>query len=429
MIGLIAGTYLVRLAAAKAPVTDSTAAVFSDAPPAASQLDTTIAGLQTRLSQYPQDTRSYTELGAAYLQKVREVADPSYYPKAEAALRIAIGRLPSDSDTLTTLGTLALARHQFADGLSYGQEAYALNPYNPRALGVVFDGQTELGEYDAAAQTVQKMVNTRPDMSSYSRVSYARELHGDVSGALQAMRQAADAGSGVPENTAWTLTQVGTLLWNHGDPDGAAAEFQSSLWAMPTYVPAQAGLAQVLTARGDLKGAIAAYQKVVALMPLSQYVIALGDVYTADGQPAAADRQYALVKALEQLQQANGVDVDLEITVFLADHAGHFEPLADTLTRARALFARRPTLYAADALAWTLYQSGQYAEAGAYSNQALRLNTQDALLWFHAGLIAARLGDPATARADLQHALSINPNFSLLWAPLARQTLNGLSAQ
>lgn len=429
LVGLVAATWAFRQTAKSSAVSDPAAIVYSDAPQTASQTDSLIASLQKRLTQYPDDYPSYTLLGAAYLQKVRETADPAYYTRADAVLHEAASRLPADPDTLTTLGALALERHQFQDGLTYGQAAHAANIYNTRALGVIYDGQTELGQYAAAAQTVQQMVNMRPDMSSYARVSYARELHGDVAGALQAMRLAAQAGGGVPENRAWTLVQVGNLYWLQGNLDDAVTEYNAALQAMPTNVPAQAGLAHVLASRGDLKDAIAAYEEVVSLMPMSEYVIALGDCYMADGQTAASDRQYALVHVLSQLQQANGVDVDLEITLFGADHPGRLEPMPATLTRARQLFTRRPTIYAADALAWTLYQTGSYSEARSYSDQALRLNTQDPLLWFHAGMIAVRLGDTVTARQDLQHALDINPHFSLLWSPVARQTLDGLPVE
>ena len=43
-------------------------------------------------------------------------------------------------------------------------------------------------------------------------------------------------------------------------------------------------------------------------------------------------------------------------------------------------------------MAWALYQAGQYAAAYDFSRQALQLGTQDALLLFHAGMIAERLG-------------------------------------
>jgi tetratricopeptide (TPR) repeat protein len=135
-----------------------------------------------------------------------------------------------------------------------------------------------------------------------------------------------------------------------------------------------------------------------------------------------------LVGVLAQLQQANGVDTDLEIALFEADHPDINESLADTLTRARAAYDKRHTVYAADTLAWTLYQSGDAVAAQPYSDEALRLNTQDALLWFHAGMIAQALGDQAGAAAKLQQALAINPHFSLLWAPAAQAALTQLQA-
>lgn len=428
LAGLLTSTWLIQRAAQPPAAADPSATVYSDAAPAAQQMDTLLASLQTHLSAYPNDARGYALLGAAYLQKVRESGDPAYYTKADAVLHEALSRQPQDAETLTTLGVLALARHQFKDGLNYGQQALAINPYSPRALGVIFDGQTELGQYDAAVQTIQKMVDTRPDMSSYARVSYARELHGDVPGALQAMRLAAQAGSGQAENNAWTLTQVGNLLWQHGDASGAQTAYQAALQAMPSNIPAQAGLAKVQAANGDLTGAIARYQTIVSIMPLSEYVIGLGDSYLAGGQSAAALRQYKLVEVLAQLQQANGVDVELEISLFEADHPSQLEPLADTVAKARQVYARRPTIYAADALAWGLYQAGDSAEARAFSDRALSLKTEDALLWFHAGMIAQCVGDTATAQIDLAKALAINPKFSLLWAPVARQSLASLSA-
>src|SRR5213592_4088610 len=98
---------------------------------------------------------------------------------------------------------LALARHQFREALALGRQAHALQPQRPLVYGVIGDAQIELGQYDDAVQTFQQMVDLRPDLSSYSRVSYARELHGDVEGAIEAMQKAVEAGSPAAENTAW----------------------------------------------------------------------------------------------------------------------------------------------------------------------------------------------------------------------------------
>jgi Tfp pilus assembly protein PilF len=90
--------------------------------------------------------------------------------------------------------------------------------------------------------------------------------------------------------------------------------------------------------------------------------------------------------------------------------------------------ARRPSIHAADVLAWALYQTGDYTEAKAASQQALRLGTRDALMLYHAGMIALKLGETAQAEAYLSQALVLNPHFSLRYADQARQTLAELRA-
>ncbi|MDQ4081587.1 MAG: hypothetical protein M3123_01655, partial [Actinomycetota bacterium] len=58
-----------------------------------------------------------------------------------------------------------------------------------------------------------------------------------------------------------------------------------------------------------------------------------------------------------------------------------------------------------------------------HSLRALRLGTRDALLHFHRGMIEGCLGNAPARRAFLAKALAINPHFSLLHAPVAREAL------
>src|SRR5438128_4282050 len=163
-----------------------------------------IAKAQAKLKGQPDDWQAVDLLAGAYLQKVREVGDPSYYPKAETLLNHALAHDASDAEATTLMGTLALARHQFVAALDWGRKAHALDPASSRALGIIGDAQIELGRYPEALRSVQQMVDLRPDLSSYARVSYARELFGDVPGAIEAMQKAVEAGGPVPENSAYT---------------------------------------------------------------------------------------------------------------------------------------------------------------------------------------------------------------------------------
>ncbi|HEY1012926.1 MAG TPA: tetratricopeptide repeat protein [Herpetosiphonaceae bacterium] len=383
-----------------------------------------LAWYQDRIKTCPDDQRAYGQLGAAYAQRARETGDPAYYTKADAVVAEALRRDPRDQTALAVKGSLALSRHQFAEALAIGQEALEVNPNTAQLYGIVGDAQIELGQYDEALDTVQKMVDLRPDLSSYSRVSYLRELRGDLPGAIEAMSQAASAGSPAAENTAWSYVQLGNLYFNTGDLAAAEREYLRAGSLAADFVPAQAAQARVLAARGEFDQARLMYGQVLKRLPLAEYAIAAGEMELAAGDEAAARKQFDLVAAIDQLNQANGMVTDLEMALFLADHG---DPQA-AVARARAAYAQRPGVKGAETLAWALSQAGQHDEASKLIAEARKLGTKDAALFYHAGMIALRAGDTAGARDLLRQALALNPFFSPLQAAAARQTLASLPA-
>lgn len=380
--------------------------------------------LQARLQANPNDTYAYAQLGLGLLQQVRESGDITLYARASQAFDEALARDPQQLDALIGQGILALALHDFRGALEWADKAWAINPFRAQTLGVMVDGQVELGRYDEAVQTLQKMVDLRPDLESYSRVSYVRELYGETDGAIEAMHSAVQTALRGSESWAWTLTHLGHLYFNRGDLAQAAAIYAQVLAEKTDYPYALSGKARVEAAQGNLTGAIALYRQITERLPLPEFIIALGELYEATGQPEAARQQYALVDVIQQLNAAAGMNVDLEMALFTASHGT--DPVA-AVAQARAAYAERPTLYGADTVAWALYQHGAYDEAWQFSQEALRLGTKDALLHFHAGMIAAKLSDEESARTHLQEALAINPYFSPLYAPIAQEALAALA--
>jgi tetratricopeptide (TPR) repeat protein len=179
----------------------------------------------------------------------------------------------------------------------------------------------------------------------------------------------------------------------------------------------------VQAAQGHTDEAIKLFEQATAIMPMPEFVITLGDLYQMTGQQEKASQEYRLVGAIEKLYRANGVDMDMEIALFNADHD---QNLPDTLALARKAYANRPSIHGADALAWALYKTDNYQEAQKYSQEALKLGTKDALKYFHAGMIALKLGDQTQAREFLKQALTINPHFSILYAEEAQRMLQTL---
>ena len=126
-------------------------------------------------SSQREDWQAYSQLGLAYLQKARETGDPSYYQKTQDALDKALSFQPDDYASISASGALALARHEFLSAFEWGERAVKINPDRSYAYGVMADAQIELGRYAEAVETLQTMVNLRPDMSSYSRdILYSR---------------------------------------------------------------------------------------------------------------------------------------------------------------------------------------------------------------------------------------------------------------
>jgi len=382
-----------------------------------------IERLQRRLRANPDDVNAYAELGLGLLQQVRETGDMSLYSRAGEAFDEALQRDPLQVDALMGQGILSLALHDFRGAVAWAEQARIVNPFRAGILGIMVDGYVEQGRYAEAIVTLQEMVDLRPDLQSYSRISYLRELHGDMAGAIEAMQRASTTAAANTEDWRWTMTHLGNLYFNQGDLAQATLIYQEVLAARAEYPYALEGMARIEAAQGNVTDAIAQYQQLANRLPLPQFVIALGELYEASGDMNAAQEQYGLVDLMQQLNRAAGMNVDLEMALFNANHGTDH---AAIVAEARAAYADRPTIYAADALAWALYHLGDYDEAWQQSQTALRLGTQDATLHFHAGMIAAKRGDRVAARAALEKALAINPYFSPLDAPLAEKTLAGL---
>jgi len=383
--------------------------------------------LQAQLRASPDDPDLLARLGSAYLARARETADPTWYTKATTALDRSRAGAAEHPLALTATGLLNLARHEFVIALAWGQRALAVAPESDSALGVVADAQVELGRYDDAARTVQAMVDLRPSLPSLARVSYLRELRGDVTGAITAMSQAETAGSGSVEDLAYVRTLLGDLHLGQGDLERAGSAYERALAGREGYAGAEVGLARLAAARGDVAGAANRLEPVVKRLPNPATVALLGDAWAAAGDPGRAAEQYALVRAIEALNRENGVSVDLELARFEADHAT--DPGSDpdrVVGLARSAFAQRPTIYGADALAWALRQTGRPAEALPHAQSAVRLDTKDALLWYHLAATEADLGLADPAIEHLRRAFAINPHLTVRDLPPARSLASRL---
>ena len=121
-----------------------------------------------------------------------------------------------------------------------------------------------------------------------------------------------------------------------------------------------------------------------------------------------AARQFRALASSRAIEIASGVDMDLEIAQFEADHGS---PLK-ALEAAQREWDRRHSVHVADALAWALRVNGRPGEALRYAVFAVRLGTPDAQFWLHRAAIEADLGRITAARSHLSRALLEDPGVS-----------------
>ncbi|MEJ7797804.1 MAG: hypothetical protein WKF42_04825 [Solirubrobacteraceae bacterium] len=383
----------------------------------------TLNDTPTTARTQPASADTLTQRGNDELQRARETADPVRYARAETAFGAALRRDPRSVDATIGMATLALARHDFRAGLRYARRARRLGPELARPYSVLVDAQLELGRYEQAGRSLQRMIDLQPSLASYARVSYYRELHGDLAGATQAMRLAVSAGAGAPENVAYVQTLLGDLLALRGRAGAARLAYAAALASVDGYVPALASRAQLDAARGRLPAAIRGYADIARRRPLPPYVIALGEAQQAAGRRADARETFALVDAQRRLLAASGVNTDVELALFEADHG----VARRAVELARRSWRDAPSVRSADAVGWALTRAGRATDGLAWARRALKLGSRDPLLLTRAGLSARAAGRSREARRYLRRALQANPRFSATWAPRARAALRELT--
>jgi tetratricopeptide (TPR) repeat protein len=390
--------------------------------------DRNIALYQHTVQRQPFDAGAYYRLGDAYMQKARETGDVTYYGLAEDALRKALDIAPRYSQAFRHLAQALYSRHAFAEAAVQAAQAIAINPADSHAYGVLGDAFFELGKYPQAQEAYHHMVQIQPDLYAYSRLAGFKSVHGDPHGAIADLERAMQAGLAqkLPqENIAWVQWQLGNESFALGDLAMAESRYQQSLETFQNSHRALAGLAHVRAAQQRYEEATALYRRALAIIPLPDYAAALGDVYSKTRQTDEAAKQYALVEYIGHLNRVNQTLYNRELAVFYADHD---MKLPQALDLARQEITMRQDIYAYDLLAWALYKNRYPEEALAAITEALQPGTQDAKLFFHAGMIYYGLGDITRAKTYLERALALNPHFHLFHADVARHTLTELGA-
>ncbi len=374
------------------------------------------AKLFAAIKKDPKDLKSQIALVNLFIMEARTTGNYTYYDKAAMKYTNNILQAdPKNFQALTLKSLLYLSQHHFADGLATATQAQAINPYNAFVYGILVDGNVEMGNYDSAVSNAQTMMSIRPDLRSYARASYLREIHGDYPGAIEAMKMAVDAGVPSDEGTEWARVQLGHLYENYGDLKNAEMYYTIAAQNRINYAYALAGLARVALFNKDYSKAISYYQQADTLVNDFAIKEELVDVYQLTGQTDMAAKTSKIVID-EMSANAAGAATDENIGHYADRELAYAyiktNDFDKALDHALAEYNRRPkNIDANETLAWVYYKKGDYAKALPYIEVALKTKSKNPTLLCRAGLIYQKNGDKIKAKQYLETALKNNANI------------------
>ena len=390
---------------------------------AGKSLDEEMLTDQQIVKKNPSDVSSLNNLAYIYIRKVRQTVDFRFNTSAEKLLQQALSIDPQNYDSWLYLSIVYMARHNFEQARTTALKALSINDSGSGALGILGDACYELGLYDQAADAYDKMGDLLPGSPYYARAASYRNITGHPSDAIEIMSEAFEASDPRDlEDHAWYLLQLGNFSFDSGKISLAEKYYVQSLQLYPTSYNALAGLAKVRFAQGKTDEAIALYQKAIAIVPMPDFVAALGDIYFSVGRKVDAEKQYSLVEYIGLISKINQEIYNRQIALFYADHD---RKLDEALKLVENEIQIRKDVYGYDALAWCLYKNGKIQEAVNAMTKALRLGTRDAKIFFHAGMVYQK-SKPVLAQKYLRAALNTNPFFHPIFSNQAQEALRKL---
>jgi tetratricopeptide (TPR) repeat protein len=374
-----------------------------------------ILTLQNDIRKKPTDQKKRLLLALAYMQEARVTGEhPHYYPLANDLLDDVIESASANKnllfETLVAKATVQLSLHQFEKALKTAQRAEKIDTTTASLYGVLCDAYVELGDYAKAIAAADRMTSIRPDIRSYSRISYLREIHGDMTGAIEAMNEA--IASGVPglEQTAWARITLGNLYEAIGNLNEAEMQYRLALAERPSYAFAIGALGRIEAKRKNYDKSIEMLKEASEIMPEFSFQQEMAQVYKIINENSRLNSiTQDLLASLEEDQDAGHV-VDFELANI---HLDILKDIDEAYRYAKKEYRKRPhNIDVCKTMAKIHYKKNNLDEAGKLIEIASRTNKQDAEIFCIKGLINYKLGKTKDGVELMNKAVTINPFIS-----------------
>lgn len=386
-----------------------------------------IAFFEARAARDPQGAMDRAQLGALYLQRAREGNDFQDYLRADSVARLSLSlRASRNASALAVLASALLAQHRFTEAQATAQRLAEAEPTTYAYRAMLGETCIETGDYECARSAFESVpVAARTSLSVAPRIARWAELRGDTAGARVIFRTIMKTVSNAPdmprEQQAWFYLRAADLEMRQGRLRTAGGMLQQGLMVSPGDHRLLSAASRLALAQHQWERAIQSGDSAIAIALDPATLGVISDAYAARGDSARATEYFSAMEAA--VGQQPGA-FHRAWSLFLLDHGRH---TSEVLAAAQAEIANRRDINGYDLLAWALFKSGRFTEAREAMSHALALGTQDALLFYHAGMIERAAGNTESARAFLQRALAISPSFDAFAASNAREVLHSMA--
>ena len=427
MAAVTYGAIALRPSASTVPATQIAVPPAADAGPVGAAVDLdriggAIGTWTANLQRDPADFIAAVNLSGLYLARANLTASADDHERALRAVDQALETDPSLLGARIMRARVLFASHDFGGAQLAARDLLTVDEARPAALAILGDARLELGDYAGAAEAYAGVGGpvTAPLLARQARfAAMTGSLDEARALAADALAKAQDDPDTTAADRSFYHLLAGALARQAGDVDVSVAAYGAAVEAFPGSPQALVGLARAQAAAGDLESAIASVELAVAVRPEPEALATLGDLLSLAGHSTESATRYQQVRGIAAIEREAGL-FSRSIVLFLADHG---EAVGDAVAIAEAELAVRTDVYGWDAYAWALFAAGRYAEADTAIAEARAQGTEDALLDYHAGMIAAALGRSDDAAGFLSAALDRDGALGPLQAARAAETL------
>lgn len=203
-------------------------------------------GLIASTGQSP-SVQSYNDQAAKLCRKARDNGDVALYQKAEEAVQHSLRLAPGNYDAQKLEVTVMIGKHEFAQALKLASELNGRTHDDIAGWGLLVDANVALGNYDAAEQAAQWILDLRPGSSlGFEKAAVLRNIFGDPQGSSEFFDEAYRRTSPSDvDQRAWLLTQNARVQFGAGNLQRAAELLDEALKLVPESQFAATTLAKV----------------------------------------------------------------------------------------------------------------------------------------------------------------------------------------